>query len=71
MLTLEQIDDLEDYSYFWDTHGMWEIRQYHSRMYSIAVEFSDSNGPGVMELKRMRQWLPELGQLPPAECTNA
>ncbi|MBC8135023.1 MAG: hypothetical protein H8F28_03945 [Fibrella sp.] len=32
------------------------------------MEFSDSNGPGVMELKRMRQWLPELGQLPPAEA---
>ena len=68
MLTPQQIKDLESLSYLWKRDGGWLICEYHSRMYSISVRFSNPGGPNVSELKRLRQWLAEFAALPPAQA---
>lgn len=68
MLTPRQIEELESLSFLWERDGGWLICEHHSRMYSISVRFADPSGPTVSELIRMRQWLPDFADLPPAQA---
>lgn len=68
MLTQEQVQELEEYAYFWNPYGEWAIWESHTPMVCVSVSFNSANGPSVTELKQIRQWLPELAALPPAEA---
>lgn len=68
MLTAEQIEELESLAYMWDSNGGWIIDECETPMYSLAVQFSGSGGPNIVELARMRRLLPELAELSPAEA---
>jgi hypothetical protein len=68
MITPEQIEQRETFSYFWDPGEGWEIREYHTPMVTLSALFEAPGGPSVREIQRIRQWLPELAALSPAEA---
>lgn len=67
-LSQEQMTEIEQFSYLWESDEEWLIWRIHWHSYHVAIQFTQSGKISVEELRLMRALVPELANLPPAEA---